>query len=183
MTPSKLLIVVLTALSSAACEDISGLNGSPGMYPGQDCMACHVAGGQASGRQWTIAGTVFPSPTSPVDGGLANAEVLIVDSASPPKALTLRTDDVGNFYTAESFTGAVRVAVQYGGQRYQMQEVPPTGACNLCHATELNSRGVVVPIPLPAPYVDAGFFYGSSAPGRVFVPLGPPSTGDGGLTL
>jgi hypothetical protein len=180
-TDTKILLGCLAfclAIGAASCEDISGLNGNPDMNPGQDCMSCHTAGGQASGRQWTIAGTVFPSATSPADGGLQNAEILIVDSASPPKAITLISDQAGNFYTAETFTGGVHVAVQTGNQRYEMQEIPPTGSCNLCHATELNAQGQVVPIPLPAPYVDAGFFYGSSPPGRVFVPLGPP---DGGV--
>ena len=180
MRPSRFHGLLLSALAVLACEDISGLNGVPSMDPGQNCMQCHVAGGQASGRQWTVAGTVFPSPTSPGDGGLPNAEVLIEDSASPPKALTLITDEVGNFYTGETFTGAVRVAVQYQGQRYQMQEAPPTGACNLCHNIAPDSTGQEEPIPLPAPYSDAGFNYGSSAPGRLFVPITPVSAGDGG---
>jgi hypothetical protein len=145
------------------------------MSAGQDCFTCHSAAGQASGLQWSFAGTVFPTPTSTVDQGLANAEILIVDSASPPKAITLRSNASGNFYTAESFTGAVKVAVQFAGQRYQMQESPPTGSCNLCH--NLDSDGG--PVALPAPYVDAGFNYGISPIGRLFVPVSGPAL-DGG---
>jgi hypothetical protein len=143
------------------------------MNPGQDCMMCHSARGQASALQWSVAGTVYPTPTSPSDVGLANAEILIVDSASPPKAITLRSNAAGNFYTAETFTGAIAVAVQFAGQRYQMQEAPPTGACNLCH--NLDAAGQ--PLPLPAPYLDAGFNYGLSPIGRLFVPVTGPDGG------
>ncbi len=140
-------------------------------------MQCHSAGGQASALSWSVAGTVFPTPTSAVDMGLANAEILIVDSASPPKAVTLRTNAAGNFYTAETFTGAIHVAVQFAGQRYQMQESPPTGACNLRH--NLDAAGQ--PVPLPAPYIDAGFDYGIASLGRLFVPISGPDAGlDGG---
>jgi hypothetical protein len=169
------LALILAAVAGSGCQDIAGFDGSPTMKPGQDCMACHSAGGQASGLQWTVAGTVFPTPSSPANEGLPNSEILIVDSASPPKAITLRSNASGNFYTAESFTGPVKVAIQFAGQRYQMQESPPTGSCNLCH--NLDPSGG--PVALPAPYVDAGFNYGIPPIGRLFVPASALDGGDG----
>lgn len=169
--------LAVALLCGLGCEDISGLNGVPEMDPGQDCMRCHVAGGAASGRQWTLAGTVFSSPTALSDAGLKDAEVLVIDSATPPKSLTLRTNASGNFYTSESLTGAVHVAVQFANQRFQMQEPAPNGSCNLCHQLAPNASGKLEVIPLPVPYVDAGFFYGAPPPGVIFVPT---SEGDGG---
>lgn len=168
--PTLALGLALAALGTVfGCEDISGLNGQPNMYPGQDCMLCHVATGIAPGRQWSVAGTVFASPTAEVDAGLQDAEILVSDSATPPKTLTLRSNSVGNFYTAESLLQPIHVAIQYGGQRYQMQESPPTGACNLCHAITTTATGKTVPIASPPPY--QGFDYGGRAPGRLFVPM------------
>ena len=150
------------------CQDISGFDGLPGMNPGQDCMACHSVGGQASGLQWSAAGTIFPTPYSAADDGLPNAEIQITDSATPPRAMTLRSNGAGNFYTAEPLTAPLHVAVQFGGQRYQMQEAAPVGSCNHCHAL---IEGTATAVPLPPPYLDAGFYYGIPPTGRLFVPL------------
>jgi hypothetical protein len=155
------------------CQDIAGFDGNPVMDPGKNCMQCHSATGQASALPWSVAGTVFPTPTSAADMGLANAEILIVDSAAPPKSITIRSNGAGNFFTAESFSGDIHVAVQFGGQRYQMQESPPTGSCNLCHGLDAAGQ----PLPLPAPYVDAGFDYGMASLGRLFVPVTGPDAG------
>jgi hypothetical protein len=175
----------LIVAAALGCQDIAGFAGSPGMNPGQDCLACHGATGQASAQQWSAAGTIFPRPDSASDEGIANAEILIVDSANPPRALTLRSNAAGNFYTAEPLMPPLRVAAQYGGQRYQMQEAAPTGSCNLCHA--LDPHTVAKPAPLPSPWLDAGFDYGMPPRGRLFVPpagpiVGPLAGPDGGAT-
>ncbi len=147
------------------------------MSPGQDCMACHSATGQASGLSWSVAGTIFGRPDSASDEGIANAEILIIDSSTPPRAMTLRSNAAGNFYTAEPLTGPFYVAAQFGGQRYQMQEAAPVGSCNRCH--DLVEHTIAKPIPLPPPYLDAGFDYGMPPRGRLFVPTTSP---DGGAT-
>ncbi len=159
MTARKLAFFFVFA---GGCSDVAGWSGTPDMWPGQDCMACHSAGGLASGRQWTVAGTVFPAPDAPPDAGVANAEVLVTDANGT--ALTLLTNSAGNFYTAETLQPPIHVEVQYGGKRMRMAEPPPaTGpggtavSCNACH---------VLPPPQVPPV--ANFL---PAPGRIFVPI------------
>jgi hypothetical protein len=155
-------VALLAALLAGGCYDVAGLNGTPIMQPGQDCMKCHTAGGQASGHQFTVAGTIFAGPNSPLDAGVQDAEVLIVDAAGTK--LTLLTNQVGNFYTSEVLKPPIHIDVQWGDHRMRMVEPPPAPdgglitpiSCNLCHA---------YPTPLKAPV--GGF---SPAPGRIFVP-------------
>ena len=160
-------LVIAPLVALLGCQDIAGFNGSPGMDPGQDCMACHSATGEAAGLQWSVAGTIFPTPTSASDEGFPNAAILITDSATPPRSMTLRSNAAGNFYTAEVTDAPFQVSVQFAGQRYQMQEEAPVGSCNLCHDI---AQGTSTALPLPPPYLDAGYNYGMPASGRLFVP-------------
>ncbi len=156
--------ILLVALLAGGCYDVSGLYGTPSMLPGSDCMQCHSATGTAAQRTWTLAGTVFPDPKSPADAGLSNAEILVTDSSSPNRALTLVADDVGNFYTSETLTPPLRVEAQWGDHRMRMDLPPPPGiSCNSCHSAA------------PQPIVN-GF---PPAPGRLFVPTTAPA--DGGV--
>ncbi len=86
----------------------------PLMEPGSDCLECHD-GGEA--RRWTAAGTW---------GGQGNA-VSIQDAGG--KSFTLRTNQAGNFYTAESLSFPLRVSVN--GRA--MPSAVSDGSCNRCH--------------------------------------------------
>lgn len=146
----KTLVALLVVL--AGCYDVSGLQ-TPSMTPGQDCMVCHSANGTASARVWTVAGTVFADPQAAPDAGLLNAEILITDANRTQ--LTLRANEVGNFYTAEALVPPLHVEAQWGDHRMRMVEPPPTGSCNTCHTLPQASVGGFPP-----------------APGRLFVPTG-----------
>jgi len=151
---------LLLLTCAIGCGDVAGLQGTPTMDPGQDCLLCHVANGQASDRIWTASGTIYAgSPLAPTAPGLFNAEILILDSAN--RALTLRSNGAGNFYTAEPLTYPIHVSAQIGGQRFQMQESPPEGvSCNRCHA--LDATGAPVQPFVPNFQV---------VPGRLFLPV------------
>jgi mono/diheme cytochrome c family protein len=148
------------------CDAVAGVNGSPTMEPGQDCMQCHApkdsipgATGQAADRTWTVAGTVFADPQARLDAGLEDAEILVTDDAGT--ALTLLSNEAGNFYTGETLVPPLHVQVQFGAHRMRMVESPPLGfSCNACHT---------------ANPVAVGSFT-TPAPGELFVP----TTTDGG---
>ncbi len=123
---------------------VSGWDGTPTMRPGEDCLACHSAGGSASARRFTAAGTVFGDVHANHDEGVANANVVITDSAG--NTLTLRTNGAGNFYTAEALHFPIQVQVE-NSQTMKMVDRPASGSCNSCHT-------------VPA----------EKAPGRLFVP-------------
>ncbi len=101
---------------------------SPMMLPGEDCLRCH-SGERA--QQWTLAGTLFSTPTAATDAGLEGASVLVTDANG--RSLTLRTNGAGNFYTAESLVFPLHVEVQQNGVSVGMAMAVPSGGCNACH--------------------------------------------------
>jgi hypothetical protein len=114
--------VAVALLLGAACVPSEG----PLMEPGQDCLRCHD-GGEA--RRWTVAGTWAPRGT----------QVTIADSAG--KSFTLRTNDVGNFYTAESLQFPLTVSVQ----GTPMPTPATYGGCNRCHAGGVETGPLMLP--------------------------------------
>jgi hypothetical protein len=141
-------------------DAISGYSGSPVMNPGDDCLSCHVQGGLASGRPWTLAGTVFPAVDASPDAGLAQAQILVTDANG--KQLTLLSNAAGNFYTAEPLADLVDIEIQKGDRRMIMQTsvvgggaLQLVGSCNSCHLVSAT------------PGATLGL---NGAPGRLFVP-------------
>ena len=87
------------------------------MKAGQDCLECHGGGGgEEEARAWTAAGTWS-----------RGAHVSITDSAG--KSFTIRGNDVGNFYTAESLRFPLTVSVD----GTPMPGTVTYGGCNRCH--------------------------------------------------
>ncbi len=142
------LAAALAAALSAACVPSTG----PTMAAGQDCMECHGGGGgggggvvpaatggdgggEEDGKTWTIAGTVYPTQNAAADQGLENARIYVRDAAG--KSFTLRSNQVGNFYTAESVTFPVQVAVARGLNQpaNAMRNGASSGGCNGCHGS------------------------------------------------
>jgi hypothetical protein len=99
------------------------------MDPGGDCLSCH--GGQVSAPRWTVAGTLYGAPYVPGSAGLEGAHVLVTDANG--RSLTLRTNRVGNFYTAESLAFPLHVCAVRGGTTSCMGEAVTRGSCNVCH--------------------------------------------------
>ena len=174
MTGSRVDSLALALTLVAACgdssgtlpegqpfDDVAGLSGIPTMQPGADCLSCHVAGGLASARPWTVAGTVFPSRAAAATQGVEGVEVLVTDANG--KQLTLRSNGAGNFYTAESLADLVDIQVQNQTRRMRMDlsvvgggSLRQVGSCNRCH--------------LDAPSGLSPTLGQQGAPGRLFIP-------------
>lgn len=105
-----------------------GLEGSPVMEPGRDCLTCH-GGGDAP--RWTLAGTVYPTAGAAAGDGVLGATVRVTDANG--WTFGLRTNAAGNFYTAERAVFPLRVCVEYRGASSCMSDPVASGACNACH--------------------------------------------------
>jgi hypothetical protein len=160
-------LTLLTLLAAGGCwQEVAGLEGSPGMMPGSNCIDCHRAGGAADFHQFSVAGTVYASPDAGENDGVQGVEILVTDGAG--RKLTLTSNGAGNFYTAEPLVAPIMVAAQWGQTRMFMAESPPAGVpdghtgvsvgCALCHTLPPGNGGVAFAPP---------------APGRLFVPRPP----------
>lgn len=135
-----LALGALVLLSVAACADDSGgapavdrTKPGPTMRSGENCLSCHRAGGQASNKPWTAAGTVFRAADSALDEGVEGATIIIKDKND--KEVRLTSNSVGNFYTPEPLEKPLRMAIEYEGRRQEMPiELDAQGACNGCHS-------------------------------------------------
>ncbi len=136
MRMSSFLLPALLTATLTACgggDDESHAT----MSPGQNCMGggCH--------SNFTLAGTVFPSPTSPASAGLANVRVVITDATRAVTELT--SNAAGNFYTGKAVAWPLQVSVVRNGQTTEMSSPLSSaaeGACASCHSLG-SSRGAV----------------------------------------
>lgn len=122
MTRAAALIATLAAL--AACVPEEG----PLMQPGSDCMRCH-GGGEAP--TWTIAGTVYRTSDADPGAGLRGVRVQVTDASG--WSFTLRSNQAGNFYSAEAVAFPLRVCLEDGSSTACMPDPVPRGSCNSCH--------------------------------------------------
>jgi hypothetical protein len=116
-----------------------GLATGPLMLPGESCLECHggtiLPGEPATiaapriAPPWTVAGTVFA--TEDGGAGVAGALVHLRDAAGT--ALTLESNEAGNFYTAAPLVFPLRASVEYAGVVHEMEPDVPYGGCNACH--------------------------------------------------
>jgi hypothetical protein len=131
---SRILLVSTAAWLLLACGGAPKPDGvGPLMNPGVNCLTCHSTQGEAAEEAFSIAGTVFGDVNAKADGGVSGVTVLVTDGNGVEIALT--SNAAGNFYTKASVTRPLRkAAVVRDGQKTEMSAVPPSGACNGCHA-------------------------------------------------
>lgn len=110
------------------------------MLPGRDCLACHRAGGQASGEAFGAAGTVYAKTgvgAACNSNGAAGVTVEILDSNATKVLASAVTNDVGNFeFNPNQLAGAtqIRARVRRGAmERTMVSPVPPSLGCASCH--------------------------------------------------
>lgn len=125
----------------AACEKenetlISKNNADESHNMGQDCLICHVQGGDGEGW-FRVAGTLYNnSQTSTYPNG--NVKLTTEPNGSGALVKTIEIDSKGNFYTTETVdfgTGLyVGVFGTSGEQKFMTSKIS-TGACNSCHGT------------------------------------------------
>jgi hypothetical protein len=106
------------ALLAAACVPDRG----PAMRPGENCNGCHG---------FSASGTVFPDAHAVTGDGVKGARVHL--TGADGRTVTIRSNEVGNFYTKEPLALPLRVTVEKGGQSATMEPLSPDGACNRCH--------------------------------------------------
>jgi hypothetical protein len=131
--------VMMAACLAALCGCIP--NDGPAMRPGDDCLSCHSSspstttggrGGHHASPAWSVAGTVFQA--NDLASGYEGAEVQITDANG--WSFSLRTNEAGNFYSAESPTFPLHVCINANGT-VSCQQGPVTsgqGGCNSCHS-------------------------------------------------
>lgn len=123
--------LALASLLGAAC---SAPAYGPLMAAGEDCLACHDG---ATARRWTAAGTWAPG-----------AHVTITDAAG--RSISLRGNQVGNFYTAEALAFPITLAVD----GHRMPAPATYGGCNRCHGPGGAAGGGLLTGPLMSPNQD-----------------------------
>ena len=118
-------LAVWVALSAAGCIPSEG----PMMEPGQDCLDCHAAG--EGPPTWTFAGTVFGAEDAATSDGVRGVTVTVTDRNG--KSVTVRSNEAGNFYSAEKLTPPFRASMSRGGRVETMEDTFEYGGCNTCH--------------------------------------------------
>jgi hypothetical protein len=134
----KTLFTLLMTALLAACGGGDD-DGNALMKPGEDCLAsgCHGTGSQ---RQFTVAGSVFPSAGAAASAGLANVAVVLKDAAGVETTLT--TNAAGNFFSSVAMAlPLTSVYLVRDGQRTDMRGTP-LGACASCHKLGSNLGAV-----------------------------------------
>jgi hypothetical protein len=152
------LELIPEAVVSCAAEEPTPemQNAGSTMLPGRVCGACHRTGGQAMNSPWTLSGTIFNDQNASCNGGgQAGIGVDVLYSADDPNGAyvqnqvqpggTLRTNDVGNFYTAARFVSPMKIRIYDPNDATRQMfmttlvgQDPNTGAttrvdCNFCH--------------------------------------------------
>jgi cytochrome c553 len=127
MTAAHRVLAAVAVAAVAACTPEEG----PLMSPGSDCLACHGnPGAEESGPTWFLAGTVYGSAQG-TGKGVRGAAIVIVDATG--RAVTLHSNQVGNFYLADRLSFPLHVAVERDGVIQTMPDPVAEGSCNRCH--------------------------------------------------
>lgn len=134
-----LIVAVMVLIAFQSCEDdenetkISSYNSDESHKAGQNCMICHVSGGDGEGW-FTVAGTVYENGLTSV---LPNATVkLYADSNGAGELVaTIEVDEKGNFYTTKvvNFGTGLFTLVEGNTTTKNMYSSITSGKCNSCH--------------------------------------------------
>jgi mono/diheme cytochrome c family protein len=139
-----LLGAAIALVAFQSCEDeenetkISSYNSDESHKAGQNCMICHVSGGDGEGW-FTVAGTVYESELTSV---LPNATVKLYTEANGAGDLiaTVEVDGKGNFYTTKviDFGTGLYTLVEGNTTTKNMYSKITSGKCNSCHGVSID---------------------------------------------
>jgi hypothetical protein len=116
-----------------SCPDaFSWGRGGIDMLPGTDCNGCHRAGGAASERAFSAAGTVFRAAGC-LDG-LAGVTVQLRDATGVELSLT--TSPEGNFASDAALVFPLRARLSYQGRVVEMRGELSSASCGACHSAQ-----------------------------------------------
>lgn len=130
---------------------------------GQQCVLCHSSDGPASGKPFSIAGTVFAQPGNAV--GVGGVTVAFTDAAGSQK--TVVTNCVGNFYLRPSEWDPafpVLVRIFKGDRSKTMQsQIGRERSCGFCHHDPVEPPGQFRNTILDPQFSSVGHIYLFSA--------------------
>ena len=140
----KSIVAMIVVLSFLACEKenseskISYYNDDESHNMGQNCMNCHVQGGEGE-YLFSIAGTVYDSS---LVSTYPNATVKLFAGSNGTGELkyTIQVDALGNFYSTEliNFDNGLYASVEGSLQTKNMITVLNSGQCNSCHGVSVD---------------------------------------------
>lgn len=145
--------LLASGCSESECDTSNGFALEPGettgpeMRPGNNCLRCHQADGEAASAVFSFGGTVFPtSDANPCDG-VPGVTIRVTDSLD--RRVTVVSNAVGNFWSAEPLTPPLRMEAEYQGRVAVMPVTAPTGGCALCHSWPDRTSGAAGRIRIP----------------------------------
>jgi hypothetical protein len=108
-----------------------GVDGSPHMLPGANCLNCHQGGIQPN---FHVAGTIHGAlGDEDACAGVEGVQVEITDVTG--ETYTFETNAAGNFYgVATDIQPPYRATLRYEGRERSMNFEVNELACNRCHA-------------------------------------------------
>lgn len=127
-----------TAVSLDTCASglmwTDGDKGSSHMYPGRDCIGCHVETGE--GPRYGAAGTLYERPGAPSDCyGAPGGAVELVDEAG--STFVMKTNAAGNFWASRkelaALSGTFTVTVHAAGRAWPGATPHSDSNCAACH--------------------------------------------------
>lgn len=150
MTKKVLTIVTMmisTLLLFESCEKeedegnekmTSSYNDTESHNMGQNCMNCHIQGGDGEGW-FTVAGTVYDSLKTST---LPNSTVKLYSGPNGTGnfVATIEVDGLGNFYTTNSinFGNGLYTSAAGNTTTKHMNTSIATGNCNSCHGASVD---------------------------------------------
>lgn len=97
---------------------------------GKDCLTsgCHGSGGW---KRFSLGGTIYTDSEGTAARAGAHIEAVDVNGIT----VNLTSDQIGNFYTAQSMTAPFMISVSYRGRMIKMPGAAAGGGCNTdgCH--------------------------------------------------
>lgn len=135
---ASLLFLAACGAAPEECTVTNAFSLAPGeatgplMRPGNNCLRCHTAGGEAANKPLSVGGTIFPTADAGYCDGVEGVTVHVTDKNG--KSVTLVSNAAGNFYSAEALEQPLSITVEKDGRTAVMPVTTPTGGCALCHS-------------------------------------------------
>lgn len=138
------LSVLVSCKKMFACneENISSAGENDSHNKGQNCMQCHVAGGEGEGC-FNVAGTLYKADLqSSQTGGVV--ELYTEPNGAGTLKYTIAIDSKGNFYSTAKidYTGLYPKVTSPSGASIYMSSPLSSGACNSCHSPSSSPLGL-----------------------------------------
>lgn len=123
-------------------ENISSAGANKSHNKGQNCMQCHLAGGQGEGC-FNVAGTLYKADLQNSQSG-GKVELFTAPNGAGTLKYTIAIDNKGNFYSTAKidYTGLYPKVTSPSGASIFMSSPLSSGACNSCHGPSTSKLGL-----------------------------------------